>query len=539
MYAIASPRAGAAMVRLLLEHGASPHQESRNFERGRSAVSLALGAGEQEKLEILLEFGADLHYCRNAGYDALIDAVHGRDLSRDTQLIGLLRLLIGHGVALNAVTTYHESGLRVLSRIGRFDAVRLLLNAGADENQLAWTPLIRAVALGSLVDVKQAVENGAALEEKDWWERTAWLVAIQSGDLAKARYLLEYGADMSAHGRCGHLPLLYAIESHYAPMLKYMLEIGMDIEQTDDFGTTALTHAVENCDGEAVDILLEAGADVNAEKDGQSALSFVRTREIAMRLLAAGADPARLPFEGRRALLGFDPDPDETLLDLTPGEFVQDRTRRFGTRNPEPMSSRYYEGMIRAGINAYQAARLFDGRAGKPVSPVWCAQRFGQSITFLPDGRVLQIAGEHEDHYDPDFCIYNDVFVHEPGGEIHIFGYPESIFPPTDFHTATRVGEYVYLIGSLGYPDARCYGMTPVYRLDIRNFRIEPLECSGVAPGWIFQHRAILTSENEIRIFGGKVLNWSDGMELCASNTKSYLLDTRRRIWREDKSMGW
>jgi hypothetical protein len=28
---------------------------------------------------------------------------------------------------------------------------------------------------------------------------------------------------------------------------------------------------------------------------------------------------------------------------------------------------------------------------------VWCAQRFGQSLSFLPDGRVIQIAGEHED----------------------------------------------------------------------------------------------------------------------------------------------
>jgi hypothetical protein len=27
----------------------------------------------------------------------------------------------------------------------------------------------------------------------------------------------------------------------------------------------------------------------------------------------------------------------------------------------------------------------------------------------------VQIGSEHEDDYDPDFCIYNDVFVH--GGD--------------------------------------------------------------------------------------------------------------------------
>jgi hypothetical protein len=34
-------------------------------------------------------------------------------------------------------------------------------------------------------------------------------------------------------------------------------------------------------------------------------------------------------------------------------------------------------------------------------------QRFGQSLTLLPDCRAVQIGGEHEDWYDADFCIYN------------------------------------------------------------------------------------------------------------------------------------
>jgi len=25
----------------------------------------------------------------------------------------------------------------------------------------------------------------------------------------------------------------------------------------------------------------------------------------------------------------------------------------------------------------------------------------------LPDGRLVSVGGEHEDYYDPDFCIYN------------------------------------------------------------------------------------------------------------------------------------
>ena len=79
----------------------------------------------------------------------------------------------------------------------------------------------------------------------------------------------------------------------------------------------------------------------------------------------------------------------------------------------------------------------------------------------------MQVAGEHEDGYDPDFCIYNDVIVHHPDGRLEIIGYPESLFPPTDFHTATLVGDRIIVIGSLGYQGSRVYGTTPVFALSI------------------------------------------------------------------------
>lgn len=75
--------------------------------------------------------------------------------------------------------------------------------------------------------------------------------------------------------------------------------------------------------------------------------------------------------------------------------------------------------------------------------PVWCFHRFGKSITEFPDGRIIEIGGEHEDYYDPDFCIYNDVVVHYGGGRFEIFGYPEEVFPPTDSHSATLVGDVI------------------------------------------------------------------------------------------------
>ena len=544
MHAVSNPKISVAMMQLLLEHGASTQQNNRQpFALDSSVLALALQGGDPHKVKVLLEAGADIHYTRE-GYNALIDAVQGRDVMRDEHLLELLTLLIDKRVALNSVTGYAESGLRVLSRLGRFDAVRLLLNAGADAGHLQWTPLMHAVALGSLSDV-QAQCEGAALEETDWWQRTAWLLAIQSGEIPKAQFLLKRGASRDATGRCGKPALFYAIESHHSPMLCWLLEIGMDVEQTDQFGATPLMTAVDRENLQALDILLRAGAEVNREKERQTALSVARERGVAMRLLDAGADPRQLSTKGQRTLLGFAPDADEDALGVvTPREFLAACSRRFGTRNPEKFTAPFWLGMIRAGINAYQATQLFRGAAFAESAdpprkrlfeeahlPVWCAQRFGQSITFLSDGRIVQIGGEHEDGYDPDFCIYNDVFVHDVASGISIFGYPEAVFPPTDFHTATLIGEYIYVIGLLGYPAKRSYGTTSVYRLDTRNFSMELVETSGTPPGWIYRHRAVLVSAHEIRISGGTV---AAKEHEDAANEKFYLLDTKNRVWRAE-----
>jgi ankyrin repeat protein len=533
MQAVRSPKASVELVRLLLDHGANIHQESSNHGETFSVISLALAGGDPQKVNALLECGADIHYTNKAGYDALINAVHGRDVLRDLHLIELLKILIARGVALSGVTIYKESGLRVLSRIGRFDAVHLLLDAGADATHLQWTPLIRAVAFGSLREVKETIEPGGALEEKDWWDRTAWLVAVQTGDISKAKVLLEKGANAEARGRCKEPPLFYAIQSHHGPMLQWLLEIGTSVEQTDEFNTTPLMCAVESDNAEAVEILLKAGADVNGENGyNQTPLSFVRTREIAIKLLDAGADPAKLPFEGRRVLLGFDPDPDESQLRASDSEFRSGRARRFGTMNPEKILDPFWEGMIRSGIAAFEAAQFYEARADGDNSPIWCAQRFGQSITFLPDGRIVQVGGEHEDFYDQDFCIYNDVFVHAPDKTISILAYPKLAFPPTDFHTATLVGEYIYLIGSLGYPGTRLYGETPIYRLHIGTFQIESVEARGEAPGWIYGHRAIQLTAHEIRFIGGKIVTFDGENEIHSANDRSFVLDTMRLFWR-------
>lgn len=524
MYAVYCSEASTEMLQTLLSHGASIDQTS---------VSYALG--DLSKLKMLVEVGVDLLYEKEAGYDALINAACGRDVLRNPELIEILKVLIAKGVRLRGMTTYGESAVRVLSRIGRFDAVQFLLNAGANPDDVKLTPLHEAVVFGSLDEVSALLRAGAGLEDRDYWERTPWLMAIQIGDIAKAKMLLEHGADRNARGRCDKPSLFYAINNNHIPMLKWLLELGADVEQTDKFGDTPLREAVDHENQECVEVLLGAGANVDRDSKTGTALGNASTRTIALRLMDAGADPKNLTGEAKRHILGFSSEPDPDLLHASQSEVMAYRSRIFGKSNPEDMTNPFWDSMIRSGVSAFHARELlgipekFQGK----YTDAWCANRFGQSLTFLPDGRIVQVGGEHEDHYDPDFCIYNDVFVHLPDGRIVVYGYPDSAFPPTDFHTATLIGDQIYLIGSLGYPAARRHGQTQVYRLDTTTFKIEPLQTTGQCPGWIYNHRAAKSATAaEVRVSGGEILSRQGDHEAHSQNVKVFVLDVESKTWR-------
>ena len=195
--------------------------------------------------------------------------------------------------------------------------------------------------------------------------------------------------------------------------------------------------------------------------------------------------------------LGEEPEGQELPIDpsVTRELFMKWRSPRLGSSNPELMNNPVWDWLVRSKLNAFQATRHFHGPPALDAGPGWCFDRFGQSSTPLADGRIVLIAGEHEDHYDANFYIYNDVVVRHSDGHVDIFGYPRDVFPPTDFHSATLVGNRIVIIGSLGYPEHRQAGTTPVLVLDLGTFAISAVETRDATPGWIHRHEARLSAD--------------------------------------------
>ena len=197
------------------------------------------------------------------------------------------------------------------------------------------------------------------------------------------------------------------------------------------------------------------------------------------------------------------------------------------------------EGKITSALGPYRARQLFVETSACGDGPIWTFDRMGATCTVLLDGRIICVGGEHEDFYDPDFFIYNDVVVFRPNGEIEIYGYPKEVFPPTDFHTATLVGDQLIIVGSVGYQGERILGKTPVYGLDLSNYGIHEIRASGEMPGWISRHEAKLDPAGVITVRGGRLFEEAQDKQRYLRNVEEYSLDLRSASWRRLTNRNW
>ena len=552
MAAVASPHAGPDVMRCLIEHGADVNavstppallakeiaamkeagldtsfmEQANVTPAGQSVLALAIEHASLEEIRLLVSSGADVTWRDDDGYSVLLKALYSNITASADRQRSILEYLIAAGAPLDCVSDYGESVLTVAAGRPDLELVKLFLDRGADPAVLRWNDVFRTLAFGTPDELQALLRDSPSLEDVDCRGRTPFLFAVHCGKLELARLLLEHGCNRSATGCVETTAVGYAIEGHQPQVLQWLLANGWDLRQpVDQFGASPLRHAVRYDCPECVRTLLEAGAGIEEQDEyGFDLMHEASSSEVIWILHEAGLDLNGLPSERRARLLtahGGEP------FEVSAEDYEVFRTPRCGRSNPEELGNPFWNEMVRSRCSAYTASEEF-GPAPRPDDQkIWCFDRHGQSLTRLPSGQLVEIGGEHEDYYDPDFCIYRDVVVHDGQGGFRIFDYPEDVFPPTDFHSATFLDGGIYIIGCLGYPADRRPGKTPVYRLDCETWSIHAVPSRGQVPGWIHSHRARVEGEGTILIWGGKI--W-DGQDLVA-NEQAFRFDTRTGEW--------
>lgn len=407
------------------------------------------------------------------------------------------------------------------------------------------------VAEGKLEELQAALKNGAAVDAPGHVGRTALMLALGAKDLEKTKLLIQHRADPELTDAFNATALRHAVEADFAEGVRYLLSLGVDrgyhprypmkkIEYDSSLLDVAMPVELREVMSEAEwnESLAESRKlmrEMRQNPTVEPMISAVQSVEVLKLFLEAGDDLNLAPTEIKRALLGLETGGE---LHVAPSDYRRHKAPRYGSRNPERMDFPFWKDMIRTGGNAYSARKQFkDNDPFTEPGAVWCYERFGSSLTQLSDARFVQIGGEHEDYYDPDFFIYNDVVIHDGQGDFQIYGYPRDVFPPTDFHTATLCRDGIYVVGGLGYPEQRQSGFTPVYRLTLESWQIESVKTAGEMPGWIHGHRSRYEPErNAIYIAGGEIhVVDEDGKPQLVPNEQQFELDLTRFQWRRMK----
>lgn len=436
-----------------------------------------------------------------------------------------IRAMVAAGADPNEPSLLKDTPLAFARYHGREEIFDLLIELGANGEKAGFTKLHHAVRYGTLDDVTPLIGSFDSL----WRHEDANSVLAEAVQAAKPEMIAALLDHLAAGNRLNEeeVATCFAIAggSGSPDLMQPFIAHGLRSD-------IALDATLENFDVGMLKLLLAQGADVHEISD----LDIYH--EDALKVLDADGTPALRAYIAALLEAGWQVDDlaefehaqiryvtEAYLLpkqDITAPGFLDRAAYCAGTTNPEERTLPYHIEMLRTGESSYAARQRMRGLP----HAVWTADRFGQSTTRLPDGRWVQIGGEHEDFYDPDFIIFSDVVVHTTGAGVQVFFYPASIFPPTDFHTATLIGGAIWVIGGLGYMSDRQPGVTVVHRLDLSDFSMTRIDTTGDGPGWISRHKA--TEANGIITISGGEITTGNGLE---DHTGTFSFDPQNAHW--------
>jgi ankyrin repeat protein len=299
----------AAVLEVLLEHGADIQQQSRVFTPVQAAgLGWARGPGPARQLRADAQPGASPGLYRRGDMTALLYAV--REGHTDC-----VKMLLEAGAKIDGPAVDGSTPLLVAVQNGRYDIANYLLAKGANvntPNEKGWTPLYLAVKShdqeitsvpgphneGSLEFIVALLDHGAdpnvrikAETEVHQTMNSLWLKeagatpllrAALCGDLTVVKMLLAHKADPNIPTFDNTTPLMVAagvgwsdgMLKEHSPeetleLMKLLVDLGGDVNKANDHGITALHGAGFKGANKVVEYLVSKGANMAALDKGE------------------------------------------------------------------------------------------------------------------------------------------------------------------------------------------------------------------------------------------------------------------------------
>ena len=216
--------------------------------------------------------------------DELIQAIRNNDLAG-------LKAAFAKGANVNARDSRDTTLLMYAASSGSAEAVKLLLDSGADvnaKNQFVNTAL--TLAADQPEKARLLIEKGADVNAATKLGRTPLMIAAHcAGCSATVKLLLEKGADPRALDSRKRTAIEEAAELDDLDSIKLLLERDVDADVADVDGFTPLMSAASNCNLELTKLLLARKANVNAANLGNGEVKFGKIQLIHLTPLMLGS----------------------------------------------------------------------------------------------------------------------------------------------------------------------------------------------------------------------------------------------------------
>lgn len=305
-----------ACLQVLLSRGADLKKAPGNLE-------LATSINNIESVRILLEHGVDINAKKDGVYTPLCTSI------RDNR-VDIFNLLLKSGADPNVPASEYPAWKCVTHK--RQQYLPALLEAGVNLNEPKGI-LEMAVQMNNFDALQWLIQHGVSPNDRSAKGHTPLTTAIRENKADVVDYLLRHGADANVRGQdwpvcmavkqpallAKILPHLHDVRQHKGvlemavmadqlPSIKLLLAAGVSVEDKNGGVFSPLTTALREEKREIVKFLLdEAGADVNAPGEHLPIVKAVRRfhdedYSFLEMLLAKGANPNKV-YRGWNAIM--------------------------------------------------------------------------------------------------------------------------------------------------------------------------------------------------------------------------------------------
>uniref|UniRef100_A0A8C2DXU9 Ankyrin repeat and SOCS box containing 15 n=1 Tax=Cyprinus carpio TaxID=7962 RepID=A0A8C2DXU9_CYPCA len=265
--------------------GSSKPNLEEKGRNGETALTLAIQAGLEENVRILLGHGALPHNPNSKKESPLQLAVRVRSYQ-------MVYALIAHGAAVDQVCSKRWTALHEAAQVGCVDILMLLLRRGGQVSVRdcnGETPLSVAAECANLEVLQVLIDIGADVNAQSCKGESVLMNAAGSGNPDCVDLLLEYGASPNLASLTGHLPIhRAAFDGHYL-VLKILISVTskMALKQS---GQSPVHFAADGGHVQCLQLLVDSGFDVNALLDQTISENYSDMRRSALYFAVSNGD---------------------------------------------------------------------------------------------------------------------------------------------------------------------------------------------------------------------------------------------------------